>query len=307
MKKRKKKRTPSRSTTKKKASLIERIVDTEVQELLDKVQEESPSIAGNPHETSDSEVIEKNSLGPESSVQIIVDEIQDFEKEWDEVIEEDNEFLQRSQESSFGLQEFEKGPDQVEARTYDYLESVPVPSNGQPKEPQTTPQVEPEAASEMPDVVTEAVSLASEEMKRLLEASRERSFEEFEVLVGKEALQIFDAIDRAALNPGFGGLMEVRSETAIKMASCWVAELKAQKKKGSFKEEIPQAFTCRSLPDGSLFMKAIPLPRGIVIPSDQPQISEIAAYGGFAPYEEDDPTKDLREIEIGEDGKVMVS
>jgi len=116
----------------------------------------------------------------------------------------------------------------------------------------------------------EALEEVSADLSSMLRASTEAIDDQVRTGIGNELTNLFAAVDRAVLNPGFGGLIEIPQAEAQRMVDGWVDTLHFLKETGDISFEVPETFICRMLEDGSLFLKRINLPAGVVLRQEPP-------------------------------------
>ena len=97
-----------------------------------------------------------------------------------------------------------------------------------------------------------------------LKESTKEATEKLETFFGENMGKVFETIDRALLQPGYGGLEDVHNGVAASISEAWMEELKELKKEGEV-DSVPDAFIVRRCSDGSLFLKSVYLPKGLVL------------------------------------------
>ena len=117
----------------------------------------------------------------------------------------------------------------------------------------------------------DAMEEVSADLSSLLRSATEEIDEQILTGIGNELTSLFAAVDRAVLNPGFGGLIELPKDHARLMVNQWVEVLHNLKYEKHISMDVPGTFICRMLEDGSLFLKRINLPAGVVVSSDSVQ------------------------------------
>lgn len=110
--------------------------------------------------------------------------------------------------------------------------------------------------------VTEEVS---QEMNDVFKEYNEVSQGMIKEHFGKEVNHLLSVVEQASADPDFAGLKEVPDSFAQSIASSWQSYLKSMNDTGGYEGELPQGFICRMMEDGSLFLKAVSIPKGIVL------------------------------------------
>jgi len=82
---------------------------------------------------------------------------------------------------------------------------------------------------------------------------------------GKGVDELLSVIERESTDPGFAGLTHVPDDVAQAIATGWRRLLETLQHRGEWDGDLPQGFICRMLDDGSLFLKSVSIPKGIVL------------------------------------------
>jgi len=119
--------------------------------------------------------------------------------------------------------------------------------------------------SNNPVVKSSGLGDISAELEQLLEDHGEATNHALESLIGSELSTVFSVLEKGYLENGFGGLLVVPRDVAQHVSLAWTRLLQAMKERGEYKGSVEgNAFICRMMPDGSLFLKAVPMPEGLV-------------------------------------------
>ena len=117
-------------------------------------------------------------------------------------------------------------------------------------------------------------------LKTDLHDANTEATEKLESFFGENVGRVLETIDRSLLEPGFGGLEDVQGNVAADLSNQWMEELKALRDIGEI-DRVPDAFIVRRCPDGSLFLKSVYLPKGLVLHGArvevQPQVVALGA------------------------------
>jgi len=120
------------------------------------------------------------------------------------------------------------------------------------------------------DETRAVVADVSEDLTRLMEGVSASLDASIEFSLGHQLGDLFEQVDRAFLSPGFGGLLEVPGDVSQEIVDVWVDKLQQLADQGQLgAHPVPKTFLCRMLADGSLFLKRVNLPRGVVLSRDE--------------------------------------
>lgn len=86
-------------------------------------------------------------------------------------------------------------------------------------------------------------------------------------LLGIQIGTIFEIAEKATYQANFGGLVPLSQDDSSPLIAAWKELLEQWKEEGKYDGKIPQAFAPRMLPDGTLVLKAISLPEGVIFSS----------------------------------------
>lgn len=95
----------------------------------------------------------------------------------------------------------------------------------------------------------------------------------FERLLGVQISTVFEVAQKASLGGEFGGLIPLSKEDSMPLIGMWMKKLKEFQKKGLYQGELPGAFALRMKEDGTLILKAIHVPKGMVFSTDSVESS----------------------------------
>lgn len=103
-------------------------------------------------------------------------------------------------------------------------------------------------------------------------------------VLGRGLNNLLTAFDHVSLEEGFAGMKSLETSLAEVISTTWANILHTKKQQGSFQGETPQGFLVRFLPDGSLLMKAVEMPKGVVFTRHQ-----TSSYAPSAPLPKSPP------------------
>ena len=106
---------------------------------------------------------------------------------------------------------------------------------------------------------------------------------------------------------------DIPSDAAQEIASHWASILKGMAKANMFQGAVPEYFMAECLENGSLILRSVEMPKGIVmvspvstIPRVEPQVVAEALGAGVVEEEEEKKDTGRRKILLGDKGTVRV-